>query len=136
MPFTPRVLLCVCDAAQKAGLQQTLAAHAELSWACNPQEIARQLQQKKYDAVFCARALCSGSWSEVVQGVRQQCPELPVIILSQTADEKEWAEVLAAGAFDLLGLPCYDRTLLSVMEHAMASGEARAWHPMASLQSA
>ena len=102
----PRVLLCVCDPGQKASLQRSLAAHAELSWACNSQEIARQLEQGKYDTVFCARALCSGTWIEVMRQVQQICPELPVIILSQTADEREWLEVLAAGGFDLLGLPC------------------------------
>ena len=102
----PRVLLCVGDAGQKASLQQSLAPYAELSWACNPGEIARRLEQERYDAVFCARDLCSGTWIEVMRQVQQICPELPVIILSQTADEREWLEVLAAGGFDLLGLPC------------------------------
>jgi len=136
MVSVPRVLLIVCDASERATLQQILACHAELRWACNTQEMARQLAEDRYDAVFCARTLCAGSWNEVVAEVRQIYPLLPVIVLSQTADEKEWVEVLAAGAFDLLALPCYERTLLSVMEHAVASGEARAWHDIASLQTA
>jgi DNA-binding NtrC family response regulator len=96
----------------------------------------QQLAQAKYDAVFCSRTLSSGSWGEALKQVRQGYPDVPVIILSHTADEKEWAEVLAAGAFDLLGLPCYERTLLSVMEHAVATREARAWHPISRLQTA
>ena len=132
----PRVLLIVCDSGERAALQEILASHAELRWACNPQEMAQQMAQQHYDAVFCARTLCTGSWSEVVAQLRQLCPQLPVIILSETAGEKEWVEVLAAGAFDLLALPCYERTLLSVMEHAVASGEARGWHDAASPQSA
>ncbi len=136
MAEVPRVLLFVCDASERVALQQILAAHAELRWACNPQEMARHLSQGRYDAVFCARSLCAGSWSEVVAQVRQISPELPVIILSPTADEKEWVEVLAAGAFDLLSLPCYGHTLLSVMEHAVASCEARGWHEVANMQTA
>ena len=136
MVSVPRVFLFVCDAGQKAILQQALAHHAELAWACNPQEMIQQLEQARYDAVFCSRTLSTGSWGEALKQVRQLYPDVPVIILSQTADEKEWLEVLAAGAFDLLGLPCYERTLLSVVEHAVASGEARAWHSGASLQTA
>ena len=132
----PRVLLFVCDSNEKAALQESLSLHAELRWVCNPQEMTRELAQEKYDAVFCDRTLCAGSWSEVVQHVRRLYPELPVIILSPTADEREWMEVLAAGAFDLLALPCHDQALLSVMEHAVASGEARGWHRVASVQAA
>ncbi|MBI2820282.1 MAG: response regulator [Acidobacteria bacterium] len=132
----PRVLICVCDAGQKASLQQSLAPYAELSWACDLGEMARRLEQERFDAVFCARVLCSDTWIEIMRLVQQSCPELPIIILSQTADEQEWLEVLAAGAFDLLGLPCHERTILSVMEHAVATGEARAWHAACSLPAA
>lgn len=132
----PRVLLCLCDASQKASLQQSLAPYAELSWACDLGEIARSLEQENYDAVFCDRALYPDTWIEVMRLAQQRCPELPIIILSETANEQEWLEVLAAGAFDLLGLPCHERTILSVMEHAVATGEARAWHAACSLPAA
>jgi CheY-like chemotaxis protein len=136
MFFVPKALLCVCDAGQKASLQQSLGPYAELRFAGSPGEIAQRLEQETFDAVFCARTLCRSTWIEVVRQVRQICPLVPVIILSQTADEQEWLEVLAAGAFDLLGLPCYERTILSVMEHAVVSREARAWHAAASLPAA
>lgn len=136
MISVPKVLLLVCDASQKAILQQTLAHHAELAWACNLQEMTQQLEQARYDALFCSSTLCTGSWEEALKQVRQFYPDVPVIILSRTADEKEWMEVLDAGAFDLLGLPCSERTLLSVMEHAVDSCEARAWHPISGLQTA
>ena len=136
MLSVPKVLICVCDPVQKASWQQSLAPYAELSLACDLGEIARRLEQESYDAVFCARTLCPDTWTEVLHQVQQICPQLPVIILSQTTDEKEWMEALAAGAFDLLSLPCYERTVLSVMEHAVASREARAWHAAASLPAA
>ena len=136
MDSVPRVLLFVCDASQKAILQQTFAHHAELDWARNPQEMIQHLEQARYDAVFCSRNFSNGSWGEALKQMQRLYADVPVIILSQTADEKEWVEVLAAGAFDLLGLPCYEQALLSVMEHAVASREARAWHATSALPAA
>jgi DNA-binding NtrC family response regulator len=106
-------------------LQQTLASYAELTWVCNPREMFQQLEQSNFDVVVCARHLCMGNWREVLEEVRQFNPNLPVIIHSQTAKEEEWEEVLAAGAFDLLGTPCYEREPFFVVEHAVASYEAR-----------
>jgi two-component system, NtrC family, response regulator HydG len=132
----PRVLICVCDAARKARLRDSLAPYAELRSACSSHEIAERLERERYDAVFCDRALGSSTWFDVVCQIRQISPDLPVIILSQTADEREWMEVLAAGGFDLLSLPGFERTILSVMAHAVASREARSWHSAASLPAA
>ena len=121
----PEVLLLVCDTDERAILQKVLEPHAELTCVCTPQEMAEQLEQASYDALFCARSLSVGSWREVLEGVRQFYPHLPVIIVSRTADEEEWLEVLEAGAFELLSPPYYERVLLSVLEHAVVSHEAR-----------
>ena len=55
-------------------------------------------------------------------------PELPVIVVSQTSDQEadEWAEVVAAGAFDLLPSVRNEPATLALLEHAVASGEGRA----------
>ncbi len=74
-----KVLLLVCDKGEKEKLQQILAPHAELTWACTPQEMTHQLVQGNCDVVFCARTLCKGSWREVVNEVWQLNPNLPVI---------------------------------------------------------
>ena len=121
----PKVLLLVSDAGEQAVLQQTLAPHATLTWVSNPTELFRQLEQSSFDVVVCARTLSMGNWREVLEEVRQFNPNLPVIILSPTAREEEWEEALAAGAFDLLGPPYYEREPLFVVEHAVASYEAR-----------
>ena len=123
----PEVLLLVCDADERAILQKILGPQAELTCVCTPEEMAEHLEQASYDALFCARSLCMGSWREVLEEVRQFYPHLPVIIVSRTADEQEWLEVLEAGAFDLLGPPYYERVLLSVLERAVVSHEARVW---------
>lgn len=124
----PKLLLVVCDGREKLTLQQNLAAHAVLTWVCRPQEMAQEVKEDSFDAVFCGRSLCDGSWREALEELRLLNPRLPVIILSPTANEGEWTEVLDAGGFDLLCHPCQERTALSVMEHAVASHEARAWH--------
>ena len=130
----PKLLLLVCDADEQAILQQTLAHHAELTWVSNPQEMFQQLEQSSFDAVFCTRTLCNGYWREVLEVVREFNPNLPVIILSQTTTAEEWEEVLAAGAFDLLSPPFYEREPLFVVEHAVASYEARLRQNNARLQ--
>jgi DNA-binding NtrC family response regulator len=106
-------------------LYDTLAPHADLTWACNPEEMARQLAQSSFDVVVCARTLCMGNWRDVLEDVRKFNSNLPVIIHSKDAKEEEWEEVLAAGAFDLLGTPSYEQEPFFVVEHAVASYEAR-----------
>jgi DNA-binding NtrC family response regulator len=63
--------------------------------------------------------------SEVLEQVQEKCPSLPVIIFCRMGSEKEWVEVLEAGGFDLLVPPYRKSTVLSVLEHAVASYEAR-----------
>ena len=121
----PKVLVLMCDTDQRAILQKVLEPHADLTCAYTPEEMSEQLERASYDAVFCARSLSMGSWREVLEKVRQFYPHLLVIIVSRTADEKEWLEVLEAGAFDLLSPPYYERVLLSMLEHAMVSHDAR-----------
>ena len=117
----PKVLLLVCDADERAILRKILELHAELTCVYTLQEMGENLEQVRYDALFCGRSLCMGSSMEVLEELRQFCPHLPVIIVSRTTDEQEWSEVLEAGAFDLLGPLYYEPVLLSVPEHAVVN---------------
>ena len=132
----PKLLLVVCDGREKLTLQQNLAAHAVLTWVCRPQEMAQEVKEDSFDAVFCGRSLCDGRWKEALEDLRQLNPRLPVIVLSPTANEGEWKEVLEAGGFEMLCHPCDERTVLSVMGHAVVSHEARAWHDNVRLRTA
>ncbi len=128
MLSTPKLLLFIFDIQQKQMLEKALGLHAELTWAASFQDLIDKLEHDNYDAVFCARTFLIANWREVVNAVRDVNPNLPVIILSHTANEVEWAEALQAGAFDLLAPPYYERSLFSVVEHAAASYEARLVH--------
>jgi len=120
----PKVLVLMCDADERAILQNVLELHTDPTCVCTPQEMSEQLERASYDALFCARSLFMGIWREVLEEVRQFYPHLPVIIVSRTADEREWLEILEAGAFDLLTPPYHQRALLYVLAHAMVSHDA------------
>jgi DNA-binding NtrC family response regulator len=77
--------------------------------------------ENPYDAVFCPWEFAGGTWREVLQKAQKLDLPIPVIVLSRWAGEKQWVEVLQAGAFDLLAWPCTSYQILAVLEHALAS---------------
>ena len=78
-----------------------------------------------YDAVLCAWFTRNGTWKDALGQVLQRCPDLPVVVFHRTGTEREWLEVLEAGAFDLLTAPYVEHTVLPVLEQAGASSRAR-----------
>jgi DNA-binding NtrC family response regulator len=64
-----------------------------------------------------------------LRNIQESHPGLPVIVLSSSPENREWDEVLEAGAFDLLVPPYDERAVLAVLEQASSSREALAlWH--------
>ena len=109
-------------------LHETLSREAELATAWNPEELFGLLTRPGYDAFLCDWDCQGGSWREVCREVKRNYPDLPIILLCRMCrcgGEKEWVEVLEAGYFDLICAPFSDRQILSVIEHAVASHEAR-----------
>ena len=128
MLTAPEVLLFVPESGERAILEQILVPHASPTWVSTSQELIRQLDERSYSAVFCACNLSVRGWREILQQVHEFDANLPVIMLSPTSDEKEWAEALKAGAFDLLCPPYSERMVLAVLAHAVATYEARLRH--------
>jgi len=122
----PKVLLLSTDKTEAAVLQEVLAEHLLLTPAASLSEVMFLLATSSYDALFCTWSFHSGTWVDAVDNVSRWQPDLPVIILSRTAEEREWVQVLEAGAFDLLVPPFQEEALLAVLEQASASREARA----------
>ena len=91
------------------------------------------MEKGNYDALLCAWSFHTGTWKDALEEVRKLHSDLPVIILSSSAEEREWLRVLGAGAFDLLVPPFQDRALLAVIEQASASREALASRRIAPL---
>jgi len=120
----PKVLLLSNDETETAVLEHLLGEHAALTAVHQLSELVSLLEEGKYDALFCAWSLDAGTWTNALEEVRKFHPELPVIILSSSPEEREWMRVLEAGAFDLLVPPYEERPLLAVLEQASASRDA------------
>ena len=109
-------------------LRETLTREVELATAWTVEQLSDLLQRASYDAFLCDWDCQGGSWREVCREVKRNYPDLPIILLCRLCrcgGEKEWVEVLEAGYFDLVCAPFSDRQILSVIEHAVASREAR-----------
>jgi DNA-binding NtrC family response regulator len=128
MPTQPKVLLISSDEAESTGLEGVLREHVILTSARNLLELENNLGGSSYDAVICGWSFQTASWRTALNRIRKQYPDLPVIIFCGAGGEREWAEVLDAGGFDLLVAPYHMRSVVPLLEHAIASYEARQFH--------
>ena len=124
----PNVLLLSSDDAEARSWQEILREHATVRTVRDLDELQVRLQDDDYDVIFCAWKSPSGTWKQALERARQSRPDMPVIVYSGTADDREWVRVLEAGGFDLLASPLQRRTLLPVLEQAVTSYEARRFY--------
>jgi len=127
MPRLPKVALLTEDALQADALREMLQEHLALTHITSFLELEKRSWDGQIDALFCDWHFGKNGWKEALENVRARHPDLPVIFLSRTGGEREWMEVLDAGAFDLLVPPYSAVSLLAVVEHAAASRMARQW---------
>jgi DNA-binding NtrC family response regulator len=121
----PNVLLLSTDSEEMSKWEDILCEHAVVKRVGSLLELEHQLESDVYDALFCGWSFHFGTWHDALRTVQQQCPELPVIIFCGNGGERQWVEVLEAGAFDLLVEPYHQRAVLPVLEHAVDSYEGR-----------
>jgi DNA-binding NtrC family response regulator len=81
-----------------------------------------------YDAVFCDWDCADGTWRDVLSRLQELQLQVPQIVLSRCGCEKEWIEVLEAGAFDFLVPPYSSTQVLATLEHALASTQPGMTH--------
>ena len=128
MTKTTQVLLV--GKGKETRLKEILEKRASVAEAGNVPEMVERLEGGRYDAVLCERELGEGTWREALEELQSRRVSTPAIVVSQTstADEgiDEWSEVLEAGAFDLLLAPSQEYSVVTVLEHAVESGRARA----------
>ncbi len=128
----PRKVLLLCGSDPgTALLKEILARHAEVASASDIPSMRSQLAEDGCDLLICDWRFSMGTWRDALEGVRHAHPDLPVLVVCRSAGEREWREVLEAGAFDLLTEPYSERAVLSVVEHAFASRDARATRSVA-----
>lgn len=132
MLVPPKVVLLSSDEMESKLWQDLLREHVILKRVKNLPELESTLADGDYDALFCGWSFHTGTWSDVLRQVQQRCPDLPVVIFCRTGGEDEWVRVMEAGAFDLLVAPYQKRTVLPVLQHAIASYEGRRLHSLSS----
>jgi len=128
MNTKPQVLLV--SSGEATGLKDILRRQADLAEAADIPEMVQELKSRKFDVIVCEQEFSEGTWREALRELQARRVAAPAIVVSQTSgvDEgiEEWAEVLEAGAFDLLLAPSREYSVLAMLEHAVASGQARA----------
>jgi CheY-like chemotaxis protein len=121
----PNVLLLCNNCSQMGGLDDVLMQHAAVTSATDLSEAVAHLENSSYDAFLCCWSFHLGTWQEALREAQRLRPDLPVIVFSATAGERQWASVLEAGGFDLLMPPYVPSVVLPSLEHAVATHEAR-----------
>jgi len=120
-----RVVLLGNGGGEMSVLQGVLAQHTDFARARDISQALRILAAGDYDALFCGWVLPSDTWREALQEVHKRYPNLPVIVVYHAAEEKDWIDVLNAGAFDLLAPPYDETAVLAVLEEAVLLREAQ-----------
>ena len=126
----PKVLLIGDDVVRMVRLREILRRAARVVSVEDLPEALEQLARGEFETVFADWRFHCGTWREAVERLGALYPDLPVVVVSQTEGieegMQEWIEVVGAGAFDLLLSACNETAALMLLEHAVASGEARA----------
>ncbi len=122
------VLFVSGDPAETIAFERILGEHMVLKRVQDLAELKAVLGNgNHYDAVLCGGSFRKCDWKDALRYVLQGSPDFPLIISRRVATEREWVEVLGAGAFDLLPTPHVERSVLPLLEDAVASYEARHW---------
>ena len=120
MQAYPKVLVLGSDP-DASFLAETLAPFAEVKRLEKIPKAFKPLGEENYDAVFCPWESPEGTWRTVLESIQKLRLEVPLIVFCHCGGEREWIEVLEAGAFDLLVPPYSSYQMLAVLEHALAS---------------
>jgi len=114
----PNVLLFSSDETEANSLQRILGKHVILTPVSSRSELASLLETHTYDAVFWSWSLNSGTWSDALRIVRMIRPDMPVVVLSTSPEERAWLRSLKTGTFDLLVAPLEENQLTAAFEYA------------------
>jgi DNA-binding NtrC family response regulator len=123
----PKVLFIGSDS-DGAGVAEILAQFASVTRVSAVPTALPKEETEAYDAVFCDWDCADGTWKDVLSKLKELNLRIPLIVLSRCGCEKEWIEVLEAGAFDFLVPPYTSAMILAVLEHALASTQPSTVH--------
>lgn len=81
------------------------------------------LERKRFNICLTDMRLPDGSGLDIVKYIQQQCPDLPVAVITAHGNMDTAIECLKAGAFDFLSKPVDLKHLRSLVKNAMASSQ-------------
>ncbi len=120
-----RVLLADDHAIIRDGLRQILAETEDLAVAgeaANGQEVLTQLRERDWDLLVLDISMPGRSGLDLIRLVKDECPHLPVLILSMHHEEQYAVRALHAGAAGYLTKESDADLLLHAMRRVAAGG--------------
>jgi len=88
-------------------------------------QVFLRLRERSYHAVVCEASLPDGDWRDALDELWVCTNPPPFIVTSRLADSHLWAEVLAAGGYDVAPYPIEAGELRRVLEQAGSRKRAR-----------
>jgi DNA-binding NtrC family response regulator len=77
------------------------------------------LSQIPFSAIFCDDCLCDGTYRDLIEVVRDEFPQVPIVVVSPVGDWNEYLKALGAGAFDYVGVPFRRGEIERVLQGAL-----------------
>ena len=83
------------------------------------------LREQRIPIVLCDRDAQPDAWREILEASRSLAAPPCVIVTSQLAGDREWTEILNAGAFDLLAKPFDKSNVIRILHSAWVHWQSR-----------
>jgi len=83
------------------------------------------LRSKRVPIILCDRDEQPEAWREILQACKGLAAPPCLIVTSRQADDREWAELLHAGAFDLLAKPFEKSNVMRIVQSAWVHWQSR-----------
>jgi DNA-binding NtrC family response regulator len=81
-------------------------------------EALARMEESPSPVVLCEENLADGDWKDLLAISAQQTGPCCVIVMSENADERLWAEVLNIGAYDVLAKPLHSKEIFNSIGQA------------------
>jgi len=99
-------------------LRGTLPSNWTLHIACDAAEAGQILRRTLIPVLLCESKLPDGNWKDLLAAVSGMRNPPLLIVMSRSADESLWAEVLNLGGYDVLAKPFNSVEFIRVMSMA------------------
>ena len=83
------------------------------------------LRRQRIPIVLCDRDEHPEAWREILQATKDLPAPPCLIVTSRLADDRQWAELLNAGAFDLLAKPFEKSNVIRIIQSAWVHWQSR-----------